>query len=217
MENRRIEDSENRRMKKATFPRFPDFVLLLALFSLMLAGCANYKFEQKFNPLLVKDQSLNEKYSNFEDGLPNDKHYSQNVVFLKSTVDTKLDILNNLKTITPTKDYLDVYNAFVEELTTSSDYLKKEAEWFEKNTEYALWLAQSLYKGGFRHQESGPELSKAKQAVLQIQQDLTAQAEKCNAAQEKLNQLVLSKRLLPKYTSVKFTKFHKDTVGFRLR
>lgn len=190
---------------------------LLVLLIVLVPGCANWRFLRKFRPLLEKDLALNQQYKSFEDSLPNDKHWSENVSTLNEIVRQKSEILESLKTLSPTPDYKTTYDVFVEDLNNSIGYLKKETELINKNTEYGLWLARSMFKGSIGHDVSEAGLNKAKEEVLKIQEELTVQAERCNFSQGRLAQLVASKEILPQYKSISYPKYQKGYVGYKVR
>lgn len=200
--------------RKATAPSRAVAVCTIAL---LLFGCADWRFSRKLRPLLERDQKINEKYLFFEDSLPNDRHWTDNVQALNGMAAEKEAILAELEQLQPTEKYRGLHAAFVEDLRSSIAYLRKEAELVQRQTEYANWLARSLLSGSVEHAKSGAEATRAKQVVLSLQEELTRLAERANAAQGELERIALSSEMLRSFRAARYPRYMKGYVGFKIK
>ncbi len=185
--------------------------------ALLLLGCADWRFSRKLRPLLERDQKINEKYLFFEDSLPNDRHWTDNVQTLNGMAAEKEAILAELEALQPTERYRELHAAFVEDLKSSTAYLKKEAELIQRQTEYANWLARSLLSGSVEHAKSGAEATRAKEVVLSLQDELTLLADRANAAQVQLEEVALSSEMLRSFRAARYPRYMKGYVGFKIK
>ncbi len=190
----------------------------LSLLLILASACANYKFMRAFKPLLTRDLSINSQYREFEESLPNDKHWQENMSTLKGMADEKIGILQKLKALTPTEEYESLFTTLIEDLNHSISYLNIEIASFHKKTEYGLWLANSIYEGLDKATpQTKKELLKAKEEALRLQSEMSAIADKCNASQERLARLLKEEKLSRVYQPLKYAKFHKEYVDYKLK
>lgn len=192
--------------------------LTLGLLAVWSGACAGYKFMRAFEPLLIRSLAIDAQYIEFEESLPNNKHWQENMSILKGMAQEKSGLLEKLKTLSPPAPEQDLYNTLIEDLNNSVSYLDSETNFFHKNTEYGLWLANMIYEG---MEKATPETrtawANAKAEVLRLQAEMTAAADKCNSSQAKLAKLVVEKNLRRRPQPIKYAKYQRDHVGYKMK